>query len=238
MIILAETPVIEEILVNRLESFFKDLKWDNIYPYHSLNIGNEYPWFKYINSSGEVDMPSGEDSPFPSITILTNNDRKSPSDMTVRTYNTQLNADEFTAFKNMVNGDTDKFIIAPDAISAMETYFSSNETLYGIQTVYNRQDSMVVDIVTDCETDIKNRIYDMVSLFLTGKPREDLYKEMKISILQDTVTGNRAGEYNNEFGRMLHGCTLQFSVDYVIASTFYDEAMGVLGSYDITHNVD
>jgi hypothetical protein len=235
ILVLSYAPVVEEILVKKIQKYLEeDCKWENLYPnFPVVRINNEYPWVPYM-SDGWPDLSNVSETLFPSVTIVTSQDTKSPQKF-VSVLNTTLDKTEFEDFKTQVaeNG----YIIAPEAIAEMETYFNNNDVLYGTEVCYQKRDTINIDITTDDSTNIKNRIYDLINLYLVGPGANELYKEKTISIIEGSLDGTRSGTYNIDFGRVLRGASIQCEVDYVISQIFYNTDTEAIDDVVIEHTV-
>ena len=242
MIVMIEAPVVEEILVKRLKSWFRSLKWDEIYPNFPIRIGNEYPWVPYINElTGDVDLPDKDDQTalFPSITVVTESDQKSPMDSNVTSQEGIMDSEEYSQLKTDISQNPDKYMISPEAITEIDAFFSGGGTGVSFVAIpFRKRDNVQFEIVTDDQSDIKNRIYDALVAFLTGPGKISLFKELSINILEHTVSGSRSGEYNVEFGRVLHGCLISFQADYVVETSYLYTDGVVVENIEIDHGVN
>lgn len=237
----SQIPVIEEILIDRITKYLKeDCRWADQFPnYSQVRISNEYPWVPYMASeehfsNGWLDLNKVSETLFPAATIVTSQDSKSPQ-LFVSMKPTNLYKDEVAEFK--AQADTDGFLISPQAMADLDTHFLGSDVLPGINVVYQRRDTVNIDITTDDETNIKNRLYDLISLFLIGHGNVSLKEDLDIAIIESSVNGNRSGTYNNDFGRVLRGSSIQFEVDYKISQVFYNTDSGLINSLSIDHEV-
>jgi len=234
-------PVIEEILIERLTKFLmEDCKWADQFPnFPQVRISNEYPWVPYMASeefftNGWLDLNKVSETLFPSATIVTSADSKSPQ-LYVSMKPTTLEKTEVTAFK--AQAALDGYLISPAALTEIDTHFVTNDSLNGVNIVYQRRDTINIDITTDDQTNIKNRLYDLISLFLIGHGNVELKTDLDIAIIESSVNGSRSGVYNNDFGRVLRGASIQFNVDYKISQVFYNTDSGLIDSVLIDHEV-
>ena len=242
MIVVSKAPVIEEILVKRLvEYLFDNCKWVNQYPnFPSIKISNEYPWVPYMASeeffnNGWLNLNKVSETLFPSITVVTSQDSKSPQ-VFIDYIKTELLKDEVGDFKTLVANDG--YIIAPEALTELDTHFETKDTLYGLTFNYQNRDTVNIDITTDDPSNIKNRLYDLCSLFLKGHGGFELFQDKDIRIIEGSVNGSRSGTYNVDFGRVLRGASIQFEVDYIISQTFYDPDVNVISDIIIDHTTE
>ena len=217
-----------------------ECKWADQFPnFPQVRINNEFPWVPYMAkeqffTDGWLDVKKVSETLFPSVTIISNQDQKSPQ-VFIESSKTVLYKTEFDDFKDQAA--TDGYLISPEALDEMETHFLTNDYLIGVNIIYQRQDIVNIDITTDDQTNIKNRLYDLISLFLIGHGNTALKNDLDIGILDHTVSGNRSGSYNRDFGRVLRGATIGFNVDYKISQVFYDLNANVIDDIIINHTV-
>ena len=159
------------------------------------------------------------------MTIVSPQDQKSPQ-LFIDINQTVLLKTEFDDFK--IEAATDSYLISPEALTEMETHFLTNDELYGLNIIYQRQDVVNIDIITDDKTNIKNRLYDLISLFLIGHGNTAFKQDLDIAIIEHSVSGDRSGSYNMDFGRMLRGSTISLTVDYKISQVFYDTSANLI----------
>jgi hypothetical protein len=225
--------VAEEILVTTLTTYFQTIGWARMFPNHPVvRISNEYPWVPYMND-GWPDLSQVNETLFPAVTVVSTSDEKSPREKTVQLSNTKLEKTEMTAFTSQV--ETDGYMIDPDALTAINTHFLTNDTLYGLSISDQRRDTVHIDIISDDPSNIRNRIYDQILLFLSGMEQIELFKNKGMTIINSSIGGSRTPEYNTEFGRVLRGSTISFQVDSMILQTYYDTSAEVFESAIIDH---
>lgn len=232
-------PVIEEILITRLEEYLmSDCKWASLYPnFPKIKISNEYPWVDYMVSSDSItyfDLTKVSEDLFPAVTITTTNDSKSPQ-MFVDLRPVTMVAANLSDF--IERSEEDGYLISPTALTAVETHFDTYDILYGTNCIYQKRDTVTIDITVDDFSNVKNRLYDLISLYLLGEGAAQLKNDLEIGIIHHTVSGNRSGAYNIEFGRTLRGASIQFDVDYKIEQVFYDTEAVDIASVSIDHTV-
>lgn len=240
ILVYSHIPVIEEILVKRLQDYFlTTIKWDSLYPKFPIRINNEYPWVPFMTDvdlyvNGGIDLNKVNEALFPSITVVTSQDSNSPS-LFLDAEKTALAS---TEYNDLVTQAAEYgYYITDSDLAEIETYFQSNDYLFGINFREQRRDTINIDITTDDNSVIKDRIYSYVQMFLAGQGSADLQNELDIGIIKPTVTGTRSGIYNIDFGRTLRGSTIQFEVDYKISQCMYDTSIGLITDVTIDHTV-
>ena len=61
---------------------------------------------------------------------------------------------------------------------------------------------------------MKNRIYDLLDLFLKANGRFELGRNVGIEIMDGTVKGQKGSLYNFDFGKTIYGANIDFDVIY------------------------
>jgi len=236
-------PVVEEILIEKLtEYLMSECKWADQFPnFPQVRINNEFPLVPFMAAEeyftdGWLDLNKVSETLFPSVTIVTSQDSKSPT-LFVKMARQRLNKTELADF--ITQSESEGYLLAPEGLTEIETYFETNDILYGLNIVYQRRDTVNIDITTDDQTNIKNRLYDLVSLFLVGHGNISLKTDSDnmMEIVESSITGSRSGVYNIEFGRVLRGASIQFEVDYKISQVFYNTDVDVINDIIIDHTV-
>ena len=236
MIVVSYAPVVEEVFVNKLNSYLVDkIRWADQYPnYPQVKVSNEYPWVPYMQNGNWPDLNKISETLFPSVTIISSQDVKSPA-LFVQLNQTALEKTEYDDFKILMK--TEGYILAPEALAEIETHFLTKDILYGSEFVYQNRDTISFDITTDDPSNIKNRLYDLCQLFLKCHEAKALYNELKIQVIEYSVSGSRSGTYNIDFGRVLRGASIHVEVDYTILQTYYDTDADVITDILIDHTV-
>jgi len=244
IVIFSDIRVAEELLVSALEKYFDDLDWKGAYKnFPKVRINNEFPWVPYMRnpsawSGGQLDLGKVIDNQtalFPSLTVVNDSDAKATTQF-IRKDSTSLVTEDLVEFKELASKDSQ--FISPEGLQAIEDAITANGVVYGSRIMYKKTEVMKIDVTVDDESDIKNRIFDLVMQFLVGQGQIDLNNDEKIEIKTETIHGNRSGVYNIQFGRVLKGSTIQFDVNYDIVQVYYNTDAGVINSVDITHHVE
>lgn len=234
-------PVVEEILVQRLNVYFKEtLKWDTLFPkFPYVRINNEYPWVPYMTdqslfTENGIDLNKVNETLFPSVTIVNSQDVKA-TEKFLDINKTTLEKADLPDF--IAQAEEEGYEIASSDLALITTHFDTNDYLYGVNIVSQRRDTINIDITTDDNTSIKNRIFSFIELFLSGQGARDLKNDLDIEIIIPSMSGGRSGIYNIDFGRTLRGSTIQFEVDYKISQCLYDTDAGLISDITINHTV-
>lgn len=244
IVIFSDIRVAEELLVSALEKYFDDLDWVGTYPnFPKIRINNEFPWVPYMrntmaDSGGQLDLSkviNNQTALFPSLTVVNDSDGKATTQF-IRKDSTSLVTEDIVAFKELAAEEGQ--YISPAGLQAIEDAITTNGVVYGTRIIYKKSEVIKIDVTVDDETNVKNRIFDLVMQFLVGQGQIDLNNNEKVEIKTESIHGNRSGVYNIDFGRVLKGSTIQFDVNYDIVQVYYNTDAGVIESVNITHNVE
>jgi hypothetical protein len=213
IIIITQGIDIEDVFVKSLKSYFVNVRFAELYPVMSqIHIGLEHPFAALLDQNNHRDMHML----FPSITVVSSSDEKVP----------QLA--ELQAFEpcEIVKGDladigSGKYQVAPGALEWMNSYFKTNEKLYGVSGTSHRRDHISFEVWSE-NIQMKNEIYSLLELFLAGPLRIEMEMTSNLHLFDDTIHGQRSGNYNLDFGQTLYGGQIGFDADYIVQQTVLD----------------
>jgi hypothetical protein len=107
----------------------------------------------------------------------------------------------------------DQFITSKQVLGLLEDKFKTEDVLKadGIETY--RRTSVSIEIWA-ANNILKSKIFDLISLYLIGERRTSLRENMGLMIEDESITGEKSGIYNFDFGEILYGAMLRFTVGY------------------------
>lgn len=204
---------IEDILVNRLQDYFATLPFSDLYPViKQVHIGLEHPFASLLDQNRHRDMRTL----FPSVTVTSFSDETVPQLAELHSFQPcEIVADDIGDLKS------GKYQIAASSIAWIEAYFKDHEKLYGVSGATHRKDHVSLEIWTE-NIQLKNELYGMIELFLAGPLKVQMEKDYNLEIFDDTVQGQRSGNYNFDFGQTLYGGQISFDADYIVQQTILD----------------
>ncbi len=213
IIIINQGVDIEDVFVKSLKSYFTNVRFSDLYPVmNQVHIGQEHPFAALLDQNNHRDTRML----FPSITIVSSSDEKVP----------QLA--ELQAFEpcEIVKDDladigSGKYQIAPGALEWLTSYFETTEKLYGVSGTSHRRDHISFEVWSE-NIQMKNEIYSLLELFLAGPLRIEMEKASNLHLFDDTIHGQRSGNYNLDFGQTLYGGQISFDADYIVQQTIFD----------------
>jgi len=215
IVIMNKGALIEDVLIEELKKYLADVRFDELYPViGSVRVSNEHPFAQLLNQKSNGTIYDGQ--LFPSITVVSGSDEKVPQLAEVHEWKSCT----------LVSADVDQIVgagyqISTGALAWLKTYFSSHSALYGVTGFGPRRDRVTVEIWSE-NIQLKNELYNLVELFFCGPKRVELSKKQGITVFDDTIRGQRSGNYNLDFGQILYGGQVSFEADYWIEQTILD----------------
>ena len=226
----------EEVIVEELKKYFvDDVRFKDIYPnFKNVRISGVHPFVFLIDSEvNDKPLPQGL---FPSITIISDNDQKNPEiDIPTLLEETEVKSPEISDIKQ----NRDAYIISEEDLQILDSLTQNTDGVFAEGMSQNRRASLVIEIWSQ-NMKVKNRLYDLVLSFFIGKRRFTLKSDYDIVIDEKSVSGERSGNYNYDFGKVIYGGMLRMSVDYIIAQYEIDTELqtltGIIHTYEEVKN--
>jgi len=225
--ILSKAPILEDIFISELKTYFNELKLGELYPnFPMVRVSNEHPFARLLDQMSGNPGTTFDGSLFPSITIISGEDGKPGALGNLMSTNpASLSHAEVATL-----GDTG-MSCAPGSLAWLDEWTAVNGEIRGIQTTACRQDQVSFDIWSE-SIQLKNELHSLLILFLTGPKRADLERRYDIRIFDATIRGQRSGNYNMDFGQLLYGAHIDVVVDYEISQAIFDSDMPGASSID------
>jgi hypothetical protein len=220
------SPNINKIMTTELkEHFSKDVKFSDIYSnFGGIRVSSTHPFAHLMNT--EINGVTYDGNLFPSITIVGNHDQKNPQiNIPAHIKDIRIKAAEIAD----ITTNRERYIISDADLAALQSLTAGElyENAHGIQE--ERRSDFVIEIWAEND-DVKGRIYDILVNFLIGYKRFTIKENYDIVIVEDSITGERDGNYNFDFGKMLYGSIVRFNIDYIVAQYYVDTDIVELGS--------
>ncbi len=224
---------LELILVEQLRNhIFNEVRVGEIFEqFPNMRISSVHPFAYLLDQQiNSVSLPADL---FPSVTITDDSDTKDhQADMaTLEEDNEVVAADVATI---AIDDKAVKYIIAPVALAKLRELTATGKA-YATGATQRRRTSIVVEVWAQNQI-VKNRIYDIVRNWFIGFGRFKLYQELEILIDEASISGQKSGNYNFDFGYMLHGSVLRFEVVHVLEQYVVDTEIVPLA--DIVHTAE
>lgn len=211
--VISKTVDIETILSNTLKQYLvDDIKINRLFPDSEVKISSDHPFVPLLQQV----VPEGDKydlSGFPSITIVDTNTGKAVDTPTAPlVYKiTPSILDDIRTFGRL------KYILSKQDLLDLETLFKTNDELKAEGYENFKRSNMAIEIWTTNAT-VKNKLYDLVNLFLSAsKWLFTLHTDYSIIIEDYTISGEKSGIYNFDFGEILYGAMIRFSATHQIA---------------------
>jgi len=219
---------VEDIIIEEVKKyFFEEVRFKELYPnFGNLRVSGTHPIAFLIDQQiNESKLPVGL---FPSVTIIDDTDQKTPEipimtplkDITV----TAAEVSDMEDNKAMYS-ISDKDLQTLKDLTLNDNFLNAQ----GVETF--RSANMVAEIWSE-NPKIKNKIYDLMIGFLIGKKRFDINEKYGIIIGEDSIAGEKSGNYNYDFGKILYGGILRFKIDFSIRNYMIDTEIGKIAKVD------
>ena len=205
--------ILEQAIRDALIEYFEALKVSDLYKQWHVNITCEHPF--------SLMLPSFTFNPsiFPSIVITSNSDSK-PSELTNLAEMQQLILEK----KDLPLLKDNGYMVCDEMLKELEKAFKTHDALMGVTNIIRRQEKIAIEIWSE-NIQLKNELYEMVRLFVTcgiNKAMEREIKNNNLVVFDNTVQGERSGNYNYDFGVTLAGARITFDADYFIEQSIID----------------
>lgn len=208
-----------EIFTKHLIKYFNDdIKFGEIYPnFPSIRIGGDHPFTTMMEN--QIKASEGEKTVykqdlFPSIVIADNSSGKDTKANLTALQEEYIITSEGLA---QIKENRDVFIISDSNLDILNEHFIENPTsTFAYQASQIKQSNMVIEIWSENKK-IKNIIFDLISNFLVMEGRFTLKSDYDIIIAEDSVGGEKEGNYNYDFGKTLHAGIFRYNVSYKLA---------------------
>lgn len=214
-------PDIEEIIIEQVKDYFyADVKFKEIFPnFGDINISSVHPVAYLIDA--EIRGKPEPKGLFPSLTIANDNDNKNPEiDIATIIKDIKITSAEVQDMKD----HRSIYVISDEDVQALDQLTQDSGYVWS-KGVQQRRRASLVSEIWSVNARVKNRIYDILTNFFIGNKRFTLKEDYDIVIDEKSISGEKSGNYNYDFGKMLHGAILRMSVDYVIAQYYVDTDM-------------
>lgn len=205
--------ILEQAIRDALIEYFEALKVSDFYKKWHVNITCEHPF--------SLMLPSFTFNPsiFPSIVITSNSDSK-PSELTNLAEMQQLILEK----KDLPLLKDSGYAVCDRVLEELGSCLEKKEYLIGVANIVRRQEKIAIEIWSE-NIQLKNELYEMVRLFVTcgiNKAMEREIKNNNLVVFDNTVQGERSGNYNYDFGVTLAGARITFDADYFIEQSIID----------------
>ena len=230
--VITYAPDIEEILIEELKVFlFEEMRFSKIYPnFGNVRVSGIHPFAHFFDH-----QINGNQVPvdlFPSIIVVADNDIKVPQvDVPAFSKDIKITASEIEDIVSNRN----LYIISDEDLAALQTLTENNQFVWSKGSGTVKRATISIEVWCD-NIKLKNRLYDLAEAFLSGPKRYEINEKYNIKIVEESISGEKSGNYNFDFGKILYGGVIQFPVDYQINQYIVDEDIGTFDS--VIHTVE
>ena len=230
--------ILEQAIVSLIHDYLDKLDIDNIYKNFHVEVTNSHPFASlYLHNNSRA-----ADS-FPAIVVSTQSDDKTSelAQLSADLRTIGLNAQDIESLTN--NRYTQNFkditgvehktgekipglcsVCSDNVKEELLQAIEKTGLVYGYEVTTRRSDKIGIDIWADNEQ-VKNELYEMVRLFISGGLPIVLsanYKDFDTAIFDVSLHGQRGGNYNLDFDVQLSGAMITFDVNYCIKQIIID----------------
>jgi hypothetical protein len=233
-LVFAKSPDVENIIANDLRDFLvNEVKFDELFPGNNVKISTDHPFVDLmqqdIPESGSYDLTTG----FPSVTVIDTNFDKlietsvNPKSITI----------EYAIMAEINKYGRDQFIMSKQTKKTLEETFAANDNanLHGTGYETHRKTHVAIEIWAQNNL-LKSKLFDLVSLFLINGKKFELHTNKGVTVEDYTITGERSGIYNFDFGEILYGAMLRFDVAYQVGYYTISDDTIILGGANVVLN--
>lgn len=230
--------ILEQAIASLIHDYLEKIDTDNLYKNFHVEVTNAHPFASlYLhNNTRASDV-------FPAIIVSTQSDDKTSelSQFSADVQTIGLTASDIESLTS--NKYTEDFtditgakleageripgycaVVSDSVKKELLKITQKQEYAYGYDIITRRTDRIGIDIWADNEQ-VKNELYEMMRLFVTGGLPIVLnarYKNFDISIFDQSIHGQRSGNYNLDFDIPLSGASISFDVNYCVRQIIVD----------------
>ncbi len=217
IIILSKVPSIEDILVAELSTYFDQLRFGELYRnFKTIRISLEHPFAIMWQQAKGNPGNAYDGSLFPSVTIMSGSDSK-PGQLNGLNILEPCTLEESDLATLSASG----WQVASGAVTWLNEWFVDHGALKGRMGTAHKSDQVSIDVWSE-SIQLKNEIYGLLMMYLSGPNRVRIENSHAITIFDGTVRGQRSGNYNMDFGQLLYGAHIDFQVDYMMQQSLFD----------------
>ena len=205
--------ILEQAVKDAFIEYFQALKASEYYKNYSINITNEHPFSLMLPDFAY------NGSLFPSIVISTVNDNK-PSELNILSETREL----ILLKEDLPELEKQGYMVCDEVIKELEEVFKTQNEIIGVTKIIRRQEKIAIEIWSE-NIQLKNELYELIRLFIAGNMRDAMTKyrdNNNLVIFDQTLEGDRSGNYNYDFGVTLVGARITFNADYFIEQSVVD----------------
>ena len=226
--VITKIPDVEGQVVQSLREFLlSEVRVQNIFRnIKSVRVSPVHPFAYLIDQ--QVNGARVPTDLFPSVTVIADTDTK-PESFFATVEETSIGGAEL---QDIIN-NREMYIISDNDLQAIQQYTSAQK-LNGIGISTIRSVTLSIEVWAD-NVLLKNRIFDLIESYFAGAKRVDLWNNKNILIHEESIQGNRSGNYNFDFGKILFGGVVTCRADYMMEQIIFDtditEAKKILHTY-------
>jgi len=215
---ITKIPDCECLIADDMRDWFNtDQKFSDLFPRDALKISTDHPFVSLLQQK----VPEGQAydlGGFPAVTVIDTNFSK-----LVETPVQPMTMKIMPALVGEIKaGGRNRFIMSKQDLAVLEEKFKELEATpagdqflraEGYQTL--RRTQMAIEVWALNEV-MKGKIFDLVTMYLVGQRRFSMHTDSEVLIEEETITGEKSGIYNFDFGEVLYGGMIRFTCAYTV----------------------
>ncbi len=226
---------LEKLMVEKAENhLFNEVRIQEIYKNFDVHVGITHPFTLLFEK--EIDGQTFPAGVFPSITLCDENDMKdSDANMPTLEEDSKVTSSEVVHIEE----NPELYIISQkDYRELKELSKTEGSAVKGSGISQRRKSNMIIEVWAENQI-IKNRLYDIMRNWLIGYGRFYLLQNYEILIVEESISGQKGGQYNFDFGKPIYGGILRFDIVQVISQYVLDtDLIDISGIVHTTDNVN
>jgi len=202
---IAEIIDVEDILIESLKNYLSEFKFSELYANYTVRVGAVHPFALLLFQ--EVSGQALQFDVFPSVTIADMSDTQSPQMMAREEEPVVFQSDDLAILSTY--RATGRIKVADTSWSALQSLVASAGKAYGTRNIYRKLSTVNFNIWSD-NRELTTVLYDIVQLYIIAVAAELHNSGIQMNL--EAITGNRSGDINIEFGKLLYGANLSIPV--------------------------
>jgi hypothetical protein len=204
---------VEKIIADDLRAYFQeDIDFASLFPRDQVKVSSDHPFVNLMNQEvsegGKYNL-----SCLPAVTVI--------DTQFVKLIDTPVAPQTMRILPALVDEikkyGRDQFTISKQTLAALVDSFKTEDHLLAEGYETWRKTSIAIEVWANNNV-VKGKLFDLVTLYLAGARRFALHTEQDIMIEEETVTGEKSGIYNFDFGEVLYGSMIRFTVGYKVGA--------------------
>lgn len=236
-LIITKVPYVKRILVTQLNNYLRNqIGTDELFGknFKNIRVSEDHPFARLVASKlGIGDDSTSTTDLFPSLTVVVTENKYGQNQAQLHPSGQaevgQAEIDHIIANRKtqyiISSKEVDRIQDGYNLLNPTGTTPENKLTFTGVEQI--REASIAVEIWT-ANSEIKDRLFDLVIAFFTTFGRLSLREDYGIIVNNDSISGEQDGIYNFDFGYRLSGAMIRLDAEYYLRQ-FQGPDVQVLG---------